>query len=55
MIAIALLFSMVSLLPGGNTASATDNLGLNVKGAILIDADSGKILYEKNANVTKIG
>lgn len=50
MIAIALLFSMVSLLPGGNTASAADNLGLNVKGAILIDADSGKILYEKNAN-----
>ena len=31
-------------------ASAEDNLNLNVDAAILIDADSGKILYEKNAD-----
>lgn len=50
MIAVALMFSMFATLPAGNTASAADNLGLNAKGAILIDADSGKILYEKNAD-----
>ena len=31
-------------------ANAEDNLNLNVDAAILIDADSGKILYEKNAD-----
>ncbi len=50
MIAAVLMFSMLAILPAGNTASAADNLGLPVKGAILIDADSGKILYEKNAD-----
>ncbi|WP_102693415.1 D-alanyl-D-alanine carboxypeptidase family protein [Rummeliibacillus pycnus] len=49
-IAVALMLSMIATIPAGNTASAKDNLGLHVKGAILIDADSGKILYEKNAN-----
>lgn len=50
MIAVVLMFSMFAILPAGNTASAADNLGLHAKAAILIDADSGKILYEKNAN-----
>ncbi|MGX9132820.1 serine hydrolase [Rummeliibacillus sp. JY-2-4R] len=50
-VAVALMFTMFAAIPGGNTASAEDNLGLNnVKGAILIDAVSGKILYEKNAD-----
>lgn len=49
-IAVALMLSMFVAIPAGNTASAKDNLNLHVKGAILIDADSGKILYEKNAN-----
>ena len=35
---------------GTTPASAEDELGLTVSGAILIDADSGKILYEKNAD-----
>ena len=30
--------------------AAETDLGLNVDGAILIDADSGKILYEENAD-----
>ncbi|CAM5197320.1 hypothetical protein UACE39S_06081 [Ureibacillus acetophenoni] len=32
-------------------ASAETDLGLNVDAAILIDADTGKILYEQNADV----
>ena len=35
---------------GTTTAQAESSLGLNVDGAILIDADSGKILYEQNAD-----
>lgn len=41
-----LLISMVGLTP----ASANDKLGIHVDGAILIDADTGKILYEENAD-----
>ena len=35
---------------GAVPAAADSKLGLNVDGAILIDADSGKILYEENAD-----
>ncbi|WP_398293784.1 serine hydrolase [Sporosarcina aquimarina] len=35
---------------GATTAQAESSLGLHVDGAILIDADSGKILYEQNAD-----
>ncbi|MGE7921393.1 D-alanyl-D-alanine carboxypeptidase family protein [Viridibacillus sp. NPDC093762] len=44
----ALLLSMFVTIP--KAANAEDELNLRVKGAILIDADSGKILYEKNAD-----
>lgn len=48
MILIPLLFiTTVGVVPAD--AAETD-LGLNVKGAILIDADSGKILYEQDAD-----
>ncbi len=35
---------------GATPARAESSLGLHVDGAILIDADSGKILYEENAD-----
>ncbi|WP_432353705.1 serine hydrolase [Sporosarcina sp. A2] len=35
---------------GATPAQAESSLGLHVDGAILIDADSGKILYEQNAD-----
>lgn len=41
-----LLVSMVGLTP----VSANDKLGIHVDGAILIDANTGKILYEENAD-----
>jgi len=44
----ALLLSMFVTIP--KAANAEDELNLRVKGAILIDADSGKILYQKNAD-----
>lgn len=47
MLAVVMVLSSFTLV--GTKASAADNLGLNVKAAILVDADSGKILYEKNA------
>ncbi|WP_420798990.1 serine hydrolase [Paenisporosarcina cavernae] len=43
----ALVLSMFVMQPKGTEAA--DNLNLLVDGAILIDADSGKILYEQNA------
>lgn len=43
----ALLLSMLTLAPA--TTNAADDLGLTVDAAILIDADTGKILYEQNA------
>jgi serine-type D-Ala-D-Ala carboxypeptidase (penicillin-binding protein 5/6) len=47
MIVIPLLFVMsVGIVP----AAAEEGIGINVDGAILIDADSGKILYEQNAD-----
>lgn len=46
---IPLLFiSMFVVSP--NNASAETDLGINVSAAILIDADTGKILYEQNAD-----
>ncbi|MEG0385776.1 MAG: D-alanyl-D-alanine carboxypeptidase family protein [Solibacillus sp.] len=42
-----LLLSMLGIAPA--TTNAETNLGLTVDAAILIDADSGKILYEQNA------
>ena len=42
-----LLLSMLTLAPA--TTNASDDLGLTVDAAILIDADTGKILYEQNA------
>lgn len=49
----ATLFTMLLLLVttiGTLPASADEKLGIHVDGAILIDADSGKILYEENAD-----
>ena len=42
-----LLLSMMAIAPA--TTNAAEDLGLTVDAAILIDADSGKILYEQNA------
>jgi D-alanyl-D-alanine carboxypeptidase (penicillin-binding protein 5/6) len=48
LIIIPLLFVMsVGIVP----AAAEEGIGINVAGAILIDADSGKILYEQDADV----
>lgn len=44
----ALLISMVAAQPA--SADAEESLNLLVDGAILIDADTGKILYEQNAD-----
>ncbi|MDS9473373.1 D-alanyl-D-alanine carboxypeptidase [Sporosarcina pasteurii] len=41
-----MLISTVGITP----AAANDRLGIHVDGAILIDADTGKILYEENAD-----
>ena len=47
MIVISMMFVMTI---GTAPASADSKLGIHVDGAILIDADSGKILYEENAD-----
>lgn len=49
---IAVLAMLVLLITTMGTipASADETIGLYVDGAILIDADSGKILYEENAD-----
>lgn len=49
---LSVLCSAVLLITlfGASTAQADTSLGLHVDGAILIDADSGKILYEQNAD-----
>ena len=43
-----LLVSLVGVIPA--TTKAEESLNLNVDAAILVDADSGKILYEQNAD-----
>jgi serine-type D-Ala-D-Ala carboxypeptidase (penicillin-binding protein 5/6) len=52
---ITVLFMFVSasfsLLPNRTSAAENDSLGLNAEAAILIDAETGAILYEKNADV----
>ncbi|MEY9974690.1 D-alanyl-D-alanine carboxypeptidase (penicillin-binding protein 5/6) [Lysinibacillus sp. RC46] len=45
-----LLFSVLAGIPA--KANAETDLGLHVDAAILIDADSGKILYEQNADTS---
>ena len=45
-----LLLSMLMIAPA--TTDAETNIGLTVDAAILIDADSGKILYEQNAGTS---
>ena len=40
-----------SLLPNRTSAAENDSLGLNAEAAILVDAETGAILYEKNADV----
>ena len=49
---VALLMIPLLLLMtiGTIPAQAEERLGIHVDGAILIDADSGKILYEENAD-----
>ncbi len=50
-LAIALLIPMMFISMIGITpASANDKLGIHVGSAILIDGDTGKILYEENAD-----
>jgi len=59
--ALLLIFTLVGLLIWPLAAAQADPLGLKVESAILIDAESGKILYEKDshkrlppASVTKL-
>ncbi|SEN95168.1 D-alanyl-D-alanine carboxypeptidase (penicillin-binding protein 5/6) [Mesobacillus persicus] len=50
---VVFLLSLTTLLSGfvQNVNAAEDELGLSAEAAILLDADTGKILYEKNADV----
>ena len=47
-LSVVMFVSMI-LLAIPHQAKAAENLGIHAKAAILIDADTGKILYEKNA------
>lgn len=49
-LAVVMLASMILLAIPNRASAAEDELGVHAKAAILIDADTGKILYEKNAN-----
>lgn len=51
-LAVLLVPMMIVATMGMNTttANAESSLGIHVDGAILIDADSGKVLYEENAD-----
>ncbi|MBN8204274.1 D-alanyl-D-alanine carboxypeptidase [Bacillus sp. NTK034] len=44
------LVMILGLLPGINKAHAEDILNINADAAILVDAETGKILYQKNAD-----
>jgi serine-type D-Ala-D-Ala carboxypeptidase (penicillin-binding protein 5/6) len=44
------LILLLSLFPGQQEASAEDALNINADAAILVDASTGKVLYEKNAD-----
>ena len=50
---VVVLLSLTTLLSGfvQNVNAAEDELGLSAEAAILLDADTGKVLYEKNADV----
>ncbi|WP_141434511.1 serine hydrolase [Bacillus sp. 03113] len=41
---------LFSLLPGTITAQAEDSLNINADAAIIVEANSGKVLYEKDAD-----
>nr|WP_285869558.1 serine hydrolase [Mesobacillus maritimus] len=47
------LLALTTLLSGlpGNVQAAEDELGLSAEAAILLDGETGKVLYEKNADV----
>lgn len=47
-----LIFFILPMITGVKTASAASNdpLNLEAEAAILIDAETGKVLYEKNAD-----
>ncbi|MCA1066614.1 D-alanyl-D-alanine carboxypeptidase family protein (plasmid) [Rossellomorea sp. AcN35-11] len=49
---IVVFMAMFVLFSGLNTASAAGELGLEAESAILVDAKTGKILYEKQADLT---
>jgi D-alanyl-D-alanine carboxypeptidase (penicillin-binding protein 5/6) len=49
-VALLLMPLLLLMTIGTVPASAASTLGIHVDGAILIDADSGKILYEENAD-----
>ncbi|WP_305792075.1 serine hydrolase [Sporosarcina sp. Te-1] len=49
-VAVLLMPLLLLMSFGAPTAKAESALGLHVDGAILIDAESGKILYEENAD-----
>lgn len=50
LMAILMVPLLVGMTFGTNPTYAESTLGIHVDGAILIDADSGKILYEENAD-----
>ncbi|MCM3390470.1 D-alanyl-D-alanine carboxypeptidase [Ureibacillus chungkukjangi] len=50
MIPILLISTLVTATPSASAAES--DLGINVDAAILIDADTGKILYEQNADTS---
>lgn len=49
-LAIVILMFPMSLLGGHKAYAAEDKLALDVRAAILIDANTGRVLYEKNAD-----
>ena len=42
------LILLINLFPGLHKASAEDVLNINASAAILVDAETGKVLYAKN-------
>ena len=48
---LAAVLAVTAVLPGaGAKAAENDPVGVNAKGAILVEASTGKILYGKNAD-----
>lgn len=50
LVVLLMIPMMLISMMGGQQTSAEERLGIHVDGAILIDADTGKILYEENAD-----